>query len=199
MNPCEHPDWPTGNQRPVSRRYALRVFRVTPGSTVTSKSSGWRSRTCSMFLKLKHTPPWRMMTQTNTGNKTYDSYHQDDILLVIVVTKDVNCSKWEKVWPHKYLTFIAPTPPSKPVPVPKGMMGRQCLWQTFAKALTSSTQRGNTTTSGGRHLHKNNAMLSHSVFSTSPKNHTHSSHCSQQLSQKPQLTTHVFASGCVSL
>lgn len=153
MNPCEHPDWPTGNQRPVSRRYALRVFRVTPGSTVTSKSSGWISRTCSMFLKLKHTPPWRMMTQTNTGNKTYDSYHQDDILLVIVVTKDVNCSKWEKVWPHKYLTFIAPTPPSKPVPVPKGMMGRRCLWQTFAKALTSSTQRGNTTTSGGRHLH----------------------------------------------
>lgn len=125
--------------------------------------------------------------------QTQDSYHQDDILLVIVVTK------WEKVWPHKYLTFTAPTPPSKPVPVPKGMMGRRCLWQTFAKALTSSTQRGNTTTSGGRHLHKNNAMLSHSVFSTSPKNHTHSSHCSQQLSQKPQLTTHVFASGCVSL
>lgn len=52
-------------------------------------------------------------------------------------------------------------------------MGRRCLWQTFAKALTSSTQRGNTTTSGGRHLHRNNAMLSHSVFSTSPKNHTH--------------------------
>lgn len=49
-------------------------------------------------------------------------------------------------------TFTAPTPPSRPVPVPKGMMGRWCWWQTLARALTSSTDRGNTTTSGGRHL-----------------------------------------------
>lgn len=49
-------------------------------------------------------------------------------------------------------TFTAPTPPSRPVPVPKGMMGRWCLWQTLARALTSSADRGNTTTSGGRQL-----------------------------------------------
>lgn len=56
-------------------------------------------------------------------------------------------------------TFTAPTPPSRPVPVPKGMMGRWCWWQTLARALTSSTDRGNTTTSGGRQLWGTNESL----------------------------------------
>jgi len=49
-------------------------------------------------------------------------------------------------------TCRAPTPPSRPVPVPNGMMGSWWWWQILARALTSSTDRGNTTTSGGRHL-----------------------------------------------
>jgi len=32
------------------------------------------------------------------------------------------------------------------------MMGSWWWWQILARALTSSTDRGNTTTSGGRHL-----------------------------------------------
>ena len=46
---------PTGNQSPVSRRCVLRVSRVTPGSTVTSKSSACNRSMPSICVRSKHT------------------------------------------------------------------------------------------------------------------------------------------------
>lgn len=42
------PSLPTGNQRPVSRRWVLSILRVTPGSTTTEKSPVFSSRIRSM-------------------------------------------------------------------------------------------------------------------------------------------------------
>lgn len=52
------PTVPTGNQSPVPRRCLLRALRVTPGSTVTEKSSRLSSVMASMRLRSKQTPPW---------------------------------------------------------------------------------------------------------------------------------------------
>lgn len=49
---------PTGNQRPLSRRWVLRALRVTPGSTTTEKSSAFSSMIWSIWVRLMHTPPW---------------------------------------------------------------------------------------------------------------------------------------------
>lgn len=57
------PTVPTGNQSPVPRRCLLRALRVTPGSTVTEKSSRLSSAMASMRLRSKQTPPWHRGTQ----------------------------------------------------------------------------------------------------------------------------------------
>ena len=49
---------------------------------------------------------------------------------------------------NRLLTCKALTPPSSPVPLPKGMRGTTASLQSFDTPLTCSTDSANTTTSG---------------------------------------------------
>ena len=49
--------WPTGNQRPVSRRWVFSSLQLTPGSTRQSKSCSLISKIRFIFMTSKQIPP----------------------------------------------------------------------------------------------------------------------------------------------